>query len=404
MTDSAQDEEKIASFVAERAGYYRNQWQKFNDRPVSRLSFNLAACLGQIIWLVYRKLYVPLFFTVAILIAYVALWIYVDDRQWVSQELSTAWSWLFAILLYAVFGFLGNYWYWRRFQKVERQAAARHSEKASQLQVLRSKGGTNPIGAWLVVVVLLLPVVWAGYRGIYLASRIDYSALIFDATGPLTLEEVQANFLNLIDEPLSEEKRECIYREIADRAHAAGDPEALNPATVELLPVGEWDRLDSDGKRLILTQAITTKAFFVCNRSGKRKAGKDETNTDATNAQQVILAGDPRFDVFELTNSAGDGTFASSEGTMLLSFLARDSRYCRAARFSSNYTVVLACRNDDGWQIEATSRLAPGKSTAMTVFGGGDMTAVTDAIQALQSTADLLDEREIIEAAKRGWR
>lgn len=318
--------------------------------------------------------------------------------------MSAAWSWLAGLLLFAVFGLLGNHWYWHRFQKVGRQAASMYSEKAGQLQVLRSKGGTSPIGAWLVVVILLLPVVWAGYWGIYQANRIDYSVFVFDATGPLTLGEIQSNFLSFMDEPLSEERRECVYRELADRARAAGDPETLNPATVELLPTGEWDRLDPDGKRLILAQAITTKAFFVCDRLGERTTGKVLTNTNVARAKELILAGDPRFDVFELTNSAGDGTFASSPGTVLLSFLARDSRYCRAARFSSNYALVLACRNDDGWQIEATSSVAPGESTAMTVFGGGDMTAVSEAIQALQSIADLLDEREIIEAAKKGWR
>ena len=404
MTDTTQDEEKIESFVVRNANYYRDRWQKFQDKPGSVLSFNLAACLGQIIWLVYRKLYVPLVWAVVILIADVALWIYVDDRQLLSEGLSTAWSWIVAVLLFAVFGFLGNYWYWRKFQKVERQAAARYSERVERLQVLRSRGGTSPIGAWLVVIILLLPIVWAGYWGVYQASRIDYSAFVFDATGPLTLDEIEANFLRLMDEPLSEEKRECVYGELEDRARAAGDPETLDPATVELLPAGEWDRLDPYGKRLILTQAITTKAFFTCNRPGGRTVGEGVTNTNAANAQAVIRAGDPRFDVFELANSAGDGTFASPHGTVLLSFLARDSRYCRAARFSSDYTVVLACRNDDGWQIQATSSLAPGESTTTTVFGGGDMTAVTEAIRALQSTADLLDEREMIDAANRGWR
>ena len=108
--------------------------------------------------------------------------------------------------------------------------------------------------------------------------------------------------------------------------------------------------------------------------------------------------------MFELSNSAGDGTFASSHGTVLLSFLARDSRYCRSARFSADYTVVLACRNEDGWEIEATSRLAPGESTTATVFGGGDMSEIADAIQALKSSADLLDDQEILEAASKGWR
>ena len=278
MTDSGQDDEKIESFVVRNADYYRDKWQKFHDKPGSVLSFNLAACLGQVIWLVYRKLYMALFWAVVILIADVALWIYVEDRQLVSEELSAAWSWSAAFLVFAVFGFLGNYWYWCKYSKLERQAASRHSERKGQLQYLRSKGGSSPIGAWLVVIILLLPVVWAGYWGVYQASRIDYSAFILDASGPLTLDEIQANFLSFMDEPLNEEERECVYREIEDRARVAGDPETLEPATVELLPTGEWDRLDPSGKRLILTQAITTKAFFVCNRPGERRTGKDVTN------------------------------------------------------------------------------------------------------------------------------
>lgn len=266
MTDSRLDEENIESFVVRNVGYYRDRWQKFRDTPASVLSFNLAACLGQVIWLVYRKLYVPLLWATVILIAYVALWLYLDDRQWVPEGLLSAWGWFATFLSFSLFGFLGNYWYWRKFQKVERQAAALHTEKAAQLQTLRSKGGTTPIGASLVVVLLVLPIVW----GVYQASRLDYSGFVFDATGPLTLEEVKANFLSFLDESLITGQRECIYEEVENRARVAGDPETLDPATVELLPTDEWERLDASGKRLVLTQAIVTQSLFACRRSGAR--------------------------------------------------------------------------------------------------------------------------------------
>ena len=401
------DEQGVESFVGKRSGYYRDKWKRFHAEPGAIASFNLAACLGQIIWLAYRKLYVPLFWAVVVCVAYVSLWIHVEDRQWVSEDLSAVWNWFVSFLIFAVFGFFGNYWYWGKFRKVERQAVAGQSGRVAQLEFIRAKGGTNPVGAWLVVVVLLMPVIWAGYWGIYQASRFDYSAFVFDATGPLTLAEMQANFFVFMEEPLNGKRRQCVFSEVEDRARAAGDPEMLDPTTVEFLPEETWDRLDPSGKRLILTQAIVTKAFFVCGRSVAQTTDHNPLRAvaaGANGAKKVIIPGDPRFDVFELSNSAGDGTFASTHGTVLLSFLAKDSRYCRSARFSSDYTVVLACRNEDGWEIEATSRLAPGESTNMSAFGGGDMTEVTSAIQTLKSSADFLDQREIVEAASKGWR
>ena len=398
------DEQGIESFVGKNTGYYRDKWKKFYTKPGAMASFNLAACLGQVIWLAYRKLYVPLFWAVVVSVAYVWLSISVEGGHLISENLSAAWSWFVSLLFLAVFGFFGNYLYWGKFLKIERRAASMQSDRDAQLQFIGSKGGTSPVGAWLVVLVLLMPVLWAGYWGVYQASRVDYSAFVFDAMGPLTLAEVQANFLSFMDEPLDDRQQECVFREVEGRARAAGDPETLDPATVEFLPADEWDRLDLSGKRIILTQAIVTKAFFVCNRSGGQTAGHLVAKTDTNGTKEVITAGDPRFSVFELSNSAGDGTFASPNGTVLLSFLAKDSRYCRSARFSSDYTVVLACRNEHGWEIEATSSFAPGDSTVATVFGGGDMKEVAAAIQALQPGADLLNEREIIEAARKGWR
>lgn len=90
------------------------------------------------------------------------------------------------------------------------------------------------------------------------------------ATGPLTLAEIQALFMDM-DEPLSEKLEVCVSNEIEERARAAGDPETLDPATVEFLPVDEWHRLDIFGKRLVLAQVISTKAMFVCGRSGERR-------------------------------------------------------------------------------------------------------------------------------------
>jgi hypothetical protein len=84
-----------------------------------------------------------------------------------------------------------------------------------------------------------------------------------DATGPLTAEEVQAAIARLGDS-LNGEQLECIREEVMKRAQTAGDPETLDPATVEFLTAETWRILDAFGKRLILAQAITSEAAFAC--------------------------------------------------------------------------------------------------------------------------------------------
>lgn len=88
-----------------------------------------------------------------------------------------------------------------------------------------------------------------------------------DASGPLTLNELQINFGAGHATNLNARQRDCVLQEIASRAASAGDPETLDPAAVQFLPKENWDDLDAEGKRIILAQVITTKAFFECIRS-----------------------------------------------------------------------------------------------------------------------------------------
>lgn len=89
-----------------------------------------------------------------------------------------------------------------------------------------------------------------------------------NATGPLTLLEVQTQFIDRMDESLTIKQRECVLEEVEKLARIAGDPETLDPASVEFLSAGTWNQLDAFGKRLILAQSITTKAFFICGFPG----------------------------------------------------------------------------------------------------------------------------------------
>lgn len=119
---------------------------------------------------------------------------------------------------------------------------------------------------------------------------------------------------------------------------------------------------------------------------------------------ELIRPTDPRFPVFEFSNSNGDRTFASSLGTVLVSLLAEDSRYCRSARFPADAVVILACREEDGWRIESTSSLSPSEAAYPTAFGDGTHVQPDSAAVALYAGAYVLNEREIIEAARHGWR
>ncbi|MBT8049033.1 MAG: hypothetical protein HKN57_03310 [Xanthomonadales bacterium] len=93
--------------------------------------------------------------------------------------------------------------------------------------------------------------------------------LDYDATGPLTHYEVQAAF-DRLGESLPEEQRGCVLKEMEMRAGAAGDPETLDPMSLEFLSAESWDDLGAFNRRIILAQAITARALFVC--ASKRKA------------------------------------------------------------------------------------------------------------------------------------
>ena len=87
--------------------------------------------------------------------------------------------------------------------------------------------------------------------------------LDFDATGPLTPDEVQAA-IDRLGETVTGVQKECIHKEMEARARVAGDPETLDPATFEYLSAESWYVLDPFGKRLILAGALTTEALFFC--------------------------------------------------------------------------------------------------------------------------------------------
>jgi hypothetical protein len=259
------DDAKIDAFVGKNPDFYRAKWRRFQESPDAVLSFNLAALVGQSFWLAYRKLYLPLFalLGLALVWGFTFALLLIDKPEFLTanEDLVDGVNLSIGIALMALPALFGNYWYWRKFRRTAQQAASRHADAEAQERYLQSKGGTNAAGAVALILVLLVPFLWVSYQ----ATRfVDTEDFVLHAKGPLTLEEVQTNLMDQMDEPFHEIRRECVYREIKERAQAAGDPETLDPATIELLPSEHWESVGAFGRRLVLAQAILTKAMFVC--------------------------------------------------------------------------------------------------------------------------------------------
>ncbi len=254
------DDPRVEQFVGRNVAYYREQWQRFIDNPASKISFNGAALIGNVIWLAYRKLYLALFWVMVLMVADVALFIYLDEAQLVSEGALSLYGTVSSIVLLGVVALFGNYWYWKKFLKT----GGLDTEAK-----LRAKGGTSAAAPTMLVLALTAPIAWALYHAAPVLIAEDWAGdppFIFDRTGPLTLEEVRVNFIDRMDEELIGPRRDCVLGEIEKRVSAAGDPETLDPSSVEMLPTENWGSLDAEGKRLILSQVITTKAFFECPR------------------------------------------------------------------------------------------------------------------------------------------
>ena len=85
------------------------------------------------------------------------------------------------------------------------------------------------------------------------------------ATGPLTLSELQINLPAELAKELTPSMQTCYIEKIGELAAEAGDPETLRPTDVAYLPTdGSWAELTVFDRRLILAQAIVSRAILFC--------------------------------------------------------------------------------------------------------------------------------------------
>lgn len=114
----------------------------------------------------------------------------------------------------------------------------------------------RPVLAVLVMAMLLLPAA---------AKEKPFFQVDPNATGPLTLSELQIHIPSKIADTLTAGRRACYIAEVGRLAAEAGDPQKADPVRLGYMPdKRDWNKLDRFSRRLILAQAILSRAIVNC--------------------------------------------------------------------------------------------------------------------------------------------
>lgn len=155
-----EDQSQVEAFVGKNSDYYIQNWSQIVADGSNRLSWNWAAAIGGIVWMLYRKLYMTA--GIVFVVVFVDAWITVILQE--SQVLPIAvaiWDRFSYILYMLVFGWWGNYWYFRRYQRIA-ELCEREMQSPTDSQVLfAEKGGTNMWAAGLFLLAIGAVLVWA---------------------------------------------------------------------------------------------------------------------------------------------------------------------------------------------------------------------------------------------------
>ncbi len=114
---------------------------------------------------------------------------------------------------------------------------------------------------------MLAPPISAGAAGPVSPTEPPLFQVNPNATGPLTMDELQINIPADLAARLSDEKQACWLREIENMAAEAGDPAALEPGANDYLSridPDDWNQLNAHMKRALLAQAVTSQAINRC--------------------------------------------------------------------------------------------------------------------------------------------
>lgn len=147
--------EEARAFVGPEADYYLARWARIREGRAPFLGFNWAACLFNLAWLIYRRMFRGFWITLAVLSGVSVLealarrllgWHAYGELTDAIQTVGTG----------IVFGMFGSYWY---YLHARRQVRRLKANGPISLPVLEQRGGTDwnlALGAAIAVAALII--------------------------------------------------------------------------------------------------------------------------------------------------------------------------------------------------------------------------------------------------------
>lgn len=154
------DRASVDAFVEKNAAYYFEKWTAISDGTNSRVNWNWAAAIGGMVWLLYRKLYLPAGIILVVGFTDIYLTAVLEDAGAFPVAVQF-WDrisyWVYA----AVLGSWGDYWYYQKFRKVNDSLLATPANTDDRLSALAKSGGTNIVIAGLFLMSVSALMIWA---------------------------------------------------------------------------------------------------------------------------------------------------------------------------------------------------------------------------------------------------
>ncbi|OCA85751.1 hypothetical protein A8F94_12830 [Bacillus sp. FJAT-27225] len=141
------------TFIGRNYTYYRTRWNLL-DKNNLKFSWNWAAFLLGPIWFGYRKMPVPVLAIIGMFIGLDVL-SYLADYQNLYGQMFTVFFYFLGLSIWILLGLLGNFIYLKYAESLFAGFTENTMVPSEKRALLKKKGGTSCLGAFLVFVLLL---------------------------------------------------------------------------------------------------------------------------------------------------------------------------------------------------------------------------------------------------------
>ena len=151
-----EDQELFETYFKRSKSYYLDRWIKFKDGQ--KITFNVFAFLFGLLWFIYRKMYIE-----ALVLSTVILGEGILEILILPEDAGSTTNIMATILIATGAGLLGNYFYFRKAEKVVQNAKAKFSEFEQQKIFLSNKGGVSYVFLIAIGAIILLFFIYNNY-------------------------------------------------------------------------------------------------------------------------------------------------------------------------------------------------------------------------------------------------